>query len=525
MSVLVEATRENIAAELERRRRGEDIAAEAARLAGDFRAFIRAAWHVLEPANPYVPNWHIDAMCDHLAAARSGEIRRLLINIPPRHMKSMTVSVFWPVWLWTTNPALRFLTASYADDAVTRDTKKSRRLITSDWFRRRWPTVELVRDANRVDRYENTATGHRVAATVGGKGGTGEGGDVLILDDPQQPAVAASPIQRAKAVDWYRDTLASRFNDPRTYVQIVIMQRLHEADLAGYLLEQGGWTHLCVPARYEPSHPFVWPDDPRTEEGELLWPDRLPAEELDQLAKGMTAHVAAGQLQQRPAPREGNMFRRSWWRFYDPALLDERITDLPPLRRIVCSWDTAFKAKTTSDYVAGQAWGVAPGRRYLLRVFHARASLAETKTAMIEMRDWCLARWPRLPVTVLVEKSANGTEIIEQLRREITGVLPVSPSVDKLLRAEAALPDIEGEAVYLPGFRRADGEGPEPGIAWVDDLVEECASFPFGSNDDQVDALSQAINWARSNEVASARAVVGRRVVRPNYGPERMRAA
>ena len=134
-----------------------------------------------------------------------------------------------------------------------------------------WPTLTLLPDANRADRYENTATGHRIAATVGGKGGTGEGGDVLILDDPQQPTVAASATQRAKAIDWYRDTLASRFNDPRTYVQIVIMQRLHEADLAGYLIEQGGWEHLCVPARYEPSHPFVWPGDPRTEEGQLMW--------------------------------------------------------------------------------------------------------------------------------------------------------------------------------------------------------------------------------------------------------------
>ena len=529
MTSLVDLTAEEIAAERERRRRGEDLADEARRLAGDFRDFIRSAWHVLEPSNPYVPNWHIDAMCDHLAAARAGEIRRLLINIPPRHMKSMTVAVFWPAWLWTTDPALRFLTASYADDAVTRDTKKSRRLLTSDWFRRHWPTVELLRDANRVDRYENTATGHRVAATVGGKGGTGEGGDVLILDDPQQPAVASSAVQRQKAIDWYRDTLASRFNDPRTYVQIVIMQRLHENDLAGYLLEQGGWTHLCVPARYEPTHPFLWPDDPRTTEGELLWPERLPGPELDALAANMTSHIAAGQLQQRPAPREGAILKRQWWRTFDPAYLDpdgygKLPPGLPAFRSIVHSWDTAFKAKTTSDYVAGQVWGVNGADRYLLRAVRARLTLAETAREMTAVREWALGLWPRAPHHMLIEKSANGVEIIESLRREITGVLPVVASTDKVTRAEAAAADLESGNCYVPGVLRADGEGPESPLAWVGEFLEEAAAFPFGAHDDQVDAFTQAINWARgraSGPGRISRPTIPLRTSRPE-GPVRL---
>lgn len=510
---VVEATLEELVAERDRRLNGRTLAEDADRLAEDFRAFIRAAWHVLEPSNPFVANWHIDAMCDHLAAARTGEIRQLLINIPPRHMKSMTVAVLWPVWLWATNPALRFLTASYADDAVTRDTKKSRRLLQSDWFRLYWPALQLVRDANRADRYENTATGHRIAATVGGKGGTGEGGDILILDDPQQPTIAGSATQRQKAIDWYRDTLASRFNDPRTYVQIVIMQRLHENDLAGYLLEQGGWTHLCVPARYEPQHPFVWPDDPRTVEGELLWPERLPGAELDKLAAHMTSHVAAGQLQQRPAPREGAILKRQWWRCFPPALLEpvrdggvERMpVGLPAFRRIVCSWDTAFKAKTTSDYVAGQVWGVSGPDRYLLRVFHERASLQETERAMLEQRDWVLRYWPRVPLTILVEKSANGVEILEALKREVPGMLPVTVSVDKVLRAEAAASDLESGNVFLPGRLSETGSGPESPLAWVTDLVEECAVFPNGAHDDQVDAFTQAINWTRARMTAPTR--------------------
>jgi predicted phage terminase large subunit-like protein len=178
---------------------------------------------------------------------------------------------------------------------------------------------------------------------------------------------------------------------------------------------------------------------------------------------------------------------------------------LPAFRRLVCSWDTAFKAKTTSDFVAGQVWGIAGADRYLLRSFHARVTLEETRRAMLELREWALAFWPRVPLTVLIEKSANGIEILESLKREVPGVLGVSVSVDKVLRAEAASSDLESGNVFVPGEEGPAGLGPTSKHAWVLDLIEECAVFPNAAHDDQVDALTQAINWARARPSAPTR--------------------
>lgn len=506
---LLEATPLELRAELERRRNQQTIQGEADQLQRDFPLFVRRAWPVLEPETVFVPNWHIDAICEHLAAVDRSEIRRLVINVPPRHMKSLTVSVFWPVWRWTTQPATRFLTASYGIRLAERDATKSRNLIRSNWFRSHWPWLELKGDVNRVGRYENTRTGYRIATSVGGDA-TGEGGDVIILDDPHKSEEALSDTYRAKVIDWHAGTISSRFNDPKTGVEILIMQRLHERDLTGHVLERGGWTHLCLPARYEPKHPFLWPDDPRTQDGELLWPERMPEAELEELSSSMTTFRAAGQLQQRPAPREGEILKRAWWRCYDPRLLephDGRMpVGLPVFQKIVCSWDTAFKAKTNSDYVAGQVWGIKGADRYLLRVVRERLSLAETEARMLELREWARKWWPSAAHHVLIEKSANGVEILETLRRKVPGVLPIVASVDKVLRAEAAAADLESGNVFVPAIAsEVPGEGPAAGPLWALELVEECATFPNGQNDDQVDAFTQAINWARQRPQVAVR--------------------
>jgi hypothetical protein len=184
-----------------------------------------------------------------------------------------------------------------------------------------------------------------------------------------------SDTARARVLDWHDGTLASRFNDPKTGIEIVVMQRLHERDLSGHLLEQGGWTHLCLPARYEAKHPFCWPDDPRDQEGELLWPAHIPENELTRIEQTMGSFRAAGQLQQRPAALEGAILKRGWWRFYNPDHLSEpEIHHLPRFSRIVASWDTAFKDKTTSDYVVGQVWGIDGADRYLLYSYGHRST-------------------------------------------------------------------------------------------------------------------------------------------------------
>lgn len=513
MSELVDLTNMvEVRASLARRQQGITIGEEATTLQDDLPAFIRAAWHIVEPATVYSPNWHIDAICEHLAACATGEVRRLVINIPPRHMKSLTVSVFWPVWRWTTAPHLRFLTASYGEKLAQRDATKSRDLLRSSWFKTRWPDVRLKGDVNRLTRYENTATGYRIATSVGGDA-TGEGGDVIILDDPHKAEEVQSDVARERVLDWHAGTIATRFNDLRTGVQVIVMQRLHERDLSGYVLEREGWTHLCLPARYEPAHPFIWPDDPRTEPGELLWPDHVPEDELEKLSQDMTTFHAAGQLQQRPAALEGSLLKRHWWRFYprehDPEDV-AAVAHLPRFDQIVESWDTSLKDGAKNDYVAGQAWGVKGADRYLLRTFHRRANMHAVVTAVREMHAWVEARWPYIPHRVLIELAASGPDAIAILKREITGVTEIKVKGSKEQRALAAAVPLESHNVFVPGTFTPDTAAGYDAAEWVASLIEECATFPNGAHDDEVDSFSQVMNWIRGNEQRPATTRVAR---------------
>jgi predicted phage terminase large subunit-like protein len=305
-------------------------------------------------------------------------------------------------------------------------------------------------------------------------------------------------------IDWHDGTLGSRFNDPKTGIEVVVMQRLHERDLSGHLLERGGYTHLCLPARYEPQHPFHWPHDPRSKEGELLWPAHIPKAELAQIEQTMGSFRAAGQLQQRPAAPEGELLKRSWWRFYNPEhLAPDKIPLLPRFQRIVSSWDTAFEDKTSSDYVVGQVWGIHGPDRYLLYSYRQHANLRATKEAMRSAHGWAEQRWPHVAHTILIEKSANGAEIISDLKRELPGVLPVTVNNDKITRAISASPPLESGNVYLPGQHAPDSAAGYHAPNWVASLIKEAATFPNGKHDDQVDAYSQAINWAHRQPTSS----------------------
>lgn len=488
VTTFIEATPVAIEAELERR--------ETARtLSGSLRLFIEAAWPIVEPAYRYKHNYHIDAMCDALEAASRREILRLLLNIPPRHMKSLTTEVFWPAWWWTFEPEIRFLTASYGDQLAVRDARKQRMLIVHQWFRNLWGDVfSLLPDQNTKSRFENDKLGYRIATSVGGVG-TGEGGDVIIIDDPHKTDEIESEVEREAVIDWHDGTISTRFNEPDRGVEVLIMQRLHQKDLAGHVLEQGGWEHICIPAEYDRKHPFMWPDDPRTEQGELLWPDRFGRTALDALKKRLGSYRAAGQLQQLPVAREGELLKRWYWQYFHPSFLDE-VERLPRFTKILASWDTAFKDKTTSDYVVGTVWGVKGGDRYLLRRVREQLSFGATKRAMKEVRQWALDTFPGVGVTTLIEKSANGVDIITELKREITGVVSHTAQTDKMLRAQEAEPTLEAGNCHVPGFMAVDQSGPGPNTpAWVMEFIDELAQFNKGEYDDQVDSWSQAMNW------------------------------
>lgn len=503
-----------VEAEQERRRNGERLRDEAERLKLSLRAYVRAAWPAVEPATPLVSNWHIDAICDALEACYRRDIRRLIVNVPPRTMKSSLVSVLAPTWRWTTAPHERFLTASYGQSLATRDALKSRRLIQSSWYRARFGDVyQLTGDQNQKGRYENDRTGYRLATSVGGTG-TGEGGDVIQIDDPHKADEIESDTEREAVLEWHDGTISTRFNDPEQGVEILIMQRLHEADLTGHLLDFGGWTHLCLPMRYEPSHPFVCPrelptrGEPvsaecRTEAGELLFPSRLTAEVVDDLAKTLGAYRSAGQLQQRPAPAAGGIFKTAHWRYFDPANLT--VWQLDPPMALCTFWDTAVKDKATSDFTVGATWLAIGANRYLVRLTRDRLSLTDTKIAVRAQVAWCEEIFPHVAHRVYVENTANGPDVIAQLRDKVPGLMPTSVQGDKTQRAHAVTPQLEAHQLYLPGAATADGLGFDAARtpAWVQEFVAEHASFPNGAHDDQVDTTTGVLLKMRGSYEAS----------------------
>jgi predicted phage terminase large subunit-like protein len=530
----VELSLPELLAEKERRTRGQSLAEEAEALSQDLAAFIRAAWHV-RSHRPLIPGWHIDVVAEHVQAAFEGEIRKLAVNIPPRTLKSEVVSVFAPAWEWTHKPETRFLTASYVDKLATDFSVWSRDLLRSAWFQARWGHLfEMKSDADLKTRYFNDQGGQRIATSVGGQA-TGSGGDIIIVDDPHNTEEVENDLARTKVLDWHDGTLATRFNDPEEGVEIIIMQRVHERDLTGHVLDldPGEWTLLCLPEEYERKHPNRYPKkvklpsgrvlngDPRTDEGALLHPERIGPDAHAERKRRLGAYRSSGQLQQRPTAHEGSILKRGYWRWFDPGLLeDDQIHLLPKFQAVVSSWDTSFKDKTSSDYVAGGTWGVLGGDRYLLRLQVERMSLSQTKAAMLEHRTWALERWAHLPWRGLIEKSANGVEIIEQLKREIPGVTAITASTDKTTRAWAAEPDIESGNVFLPGWPLPEGGGYDPARtpARIQELVEQAARFPSSDHDDIVDMVTQFVNWIRVNVMAAAStsSAVNRRIGKPS---------
>ncbi len=440
----------------------------------DFSAFVRLAWSTLNPGRPLVWGRAIQAMCDHLQAVSEGRIRRLIINIPPGHTKTTVVSICWPAWEWLEHPERRYLAGSYGADISVKVSRDRRNLIRSEWYNAAFrPGWSLADDGSAVTAFANTQNGWMRAVSTGGAG-TGLHGDRVVIDDPMK----AEDIYSAALdthVRWFRETMETRVTDLRTSAFVVIMQRLHARDLAGVLLDEGGWEHLCLPAEYEPTRHcrtnIGW-EDWRTRAGELLFPERFPADELARKRATMPASAYAAQYQQSPVVGDGNVFSRGWWRYYDV---------LPHCDEYVGSWDCTFKHADTSDFVVGQVWGRRGSDFYLVDQIRARMGFVETQRAFTDLA----AKWPQCR-RWLVELAANGVGLVDTMRRVMPGVIGVDVAKmgGKEARAAYVSPAVESGNVHLPNARIAP---------WVTAFVEECAAFPRADNDDQVDGMTQAL--------------------------------
>jgi predicted phage terminase large subunit-like protein len=451
------------------------------------KEFVVGAWPVLESATPYVHGWHVDAICLHLTAVTNGEIRNLVINMPPRHMKSLLVSVFWPCWEWTTYPERRWLFASYAQSLATRDSLKCRRLIQSRWYQRRYgDRFALTSDQNQKTRFENDKTGYRLATSVGGLG-TGEGGDRIIVDDPHNVLEAESERIRSTTLSWWDETMASRGNDPKTVAKVIVMQRVHEDDLTGHVLAQGGYEHLCLPAEYEGSKYITcinW-KDPRTAVGDLLCEARFGAVELAELKLRLGSRAGAGQLQQRPSPAEGAIFKAAWF--------TNRYRVLRPFSRVATFWDTALKAKEENDESACVTIGVGDdGNPYVLRCAHGRWETPELVKFLAEQAHWLRSLYGDMYGGDYVEDKVSGTTLMQYVRRTNPDntVIPVRVELDKVSRAHGVTPLCEAGRVLFP-----DPEVFPASRQWADDLVTNLLSFPAAKHDDLTDVFVYSLKW------------------------------
>jgi len=447
------------------------------------KEFTKNSWQAIEPGRDFHDNWHIDAISEHLQAVVEGDIKRLIINIPPRHMKSISVAVALPAWTWTIQPSKKFLYASYAGSLSIRDSVKCRRLIDSRWYQQHFgESFKLTGDQNQKQRFENDKTGARIATSVDGAL-TGEGGDIIVIDDPHNVRESESSTVRDGVLEWWDQAMQTRLNDPKTGAFIIIMQRVHERDLTGHILanELGEeWDHLCIPARYEVGHPTPTRSrlgftDPRTKEGELLWPERIDVKTLDNLERSLGSYASAGQLQQRPMPKGGGILKREWWVPWDNP-------DLPEIEYVLQSWDTAFSVKEKSSYSARTTWGVFKERgmtcAIVLEMWYDRVSYPELrKLAQEAYQDW-------EPDAVLIEKKASGQSLLQDLRMAGVPVLEYMPDRDKEARAHASSALLEDGRIYFPSDKK-----------WAKNLIDICAAFPATDNDDIVDTCTQA--WLR----------------------------
>jgi hypothetical protein len=279
------------------------------RLASDFAAFVKKAWTIIHPSRPLVWSWHYDLLCEYLTAIHRRKITRLIINVPPRTAKSTIATICFPCWVWASDPSQNFLSASYSLDLSTEHSVIRRSLLQSGWYRRMWgDKVRLAGDRNQVAQFMNDRRGQMIATSIGGTT-LGRGCDVAILDDPVSPDQALSDAERSTANNWIDNTLRSRLNDPATGAIVLIMQRLHELDPTGFLLEQepGVWTHVRIPLEAEQDEIWTFPISGtiiQREAGGILMPGRFLEATVEQL-KGRRLSWS-GQYQQSPAPLGGN---------------------------------------------------------------------------------------------------------------------------------------------------------------------------------------------------------------------------
>lgn len=489
---------------------------------GSLVDFARAAWPSIDPS-PYQDSWAIEALCEHLHAVTRGDIKRLLINFPPRCGKTNITSVCWPAWTWAqqahstvSGPHVRFLCGSYNHELSLRISNSTRRLLTSEWYQRLWgDRFNFRADQNTKTQFDNDRGGSRAATSVGGSL-LGIGGDIVLIDDPHNTEQVESEADRETVKTWWSEISSTRLNNPRESAIVVIMQRLHDEDVSGIITSSDdyeNWTHLCLPMRYDSSRHCVtdlggiaW-EDPRKEDGDLLWPGRFGDEQVAALEASLGPYRASGRLQQQPVPGGASIFERGWWKVWEPA--DGKY---PAFDYVVGSLDSAFTEKEENDPSGFTVWGIwrdendvpkvmlIDAWRKWLRIHGPRIDREPDESAAdFERRtrpQWGLCEWVahtcriRRVDRLLIEAKASGLDAAHEMQRiygdERWSVQIEQVIGDKVARAHAVVPAFSQGLVYAP-----DRE-------WADMVIDEMGAFPKGRYDDLTDSSTQALKHLRA---------------------------
>lgn len=442
----------------------------------DFASFVRKCFATLLSGEPYLENWHILAITHQLSALRTGDPLRLAINLPPRSLKSIIVSIALPAWLMGHDPTLKVICVSYSDELVKKHARDFRVIVESNWYRRMFPAMHL--NPRKISESEITTThlGYRLATSTGGTL-TGRGGSLIIIDDPIKPGAVASENERNKLNEWFGTTLFSRLDNKETGSILVVMQRLHQNDLCGYLEEIGGYRILRIPAIATEDQTFDLGNG-RTHifrEGEILHSARESAETLQVIRHQLGSAMFNAQYLQAPVPPDGTVFKRAWLARYSTM-------DKVNYSQIVQSWDTASKTGQGNDYSVCTTWAIAGNRYYLLDVRRGRWEFPELQRLIVEHARTSNAR------TVLIEDANSGTALLQSLRvssNHNLNILPYSPRLDKQTRADQQSTAFEAGRVLLP-----------QDAPWLATYEAELLGFPNAKHDDQVDSTTQFLAWA-----------------------------
>ncbi len=455
-----------------------DPALISAILRNDFLSFLHKSFLTLSPGQAYVPGWHIKALAHHLEQIRLGGIRRLVINMPPRSLKSIAASVAFPAFLLGHDPARRIIGVSYASELAFKHSNDFRALITAPWYQHLFPATRISPFKNSESEIALTGRGYRLATSVNGTL-TGRGGDLIIIDDPLKPVDALSDARRDAANSWFANTLLSRLDDKRSGAIIIVMQRVHMDDLTGFVLAQSDdWVHLNLPAiaEYDEAIPIGNGVTHYRRAGEPLAPEREPLPILEQIRAILGSDLFSAQYQQAPVPPGGAMIKRSWVRRY---------TELPPEDRrlvIIQSWDTAAKGGPDNDWSVCTTWLQSTDCQwYLLDVWRGRLNYPDLRSKV----EAHAKRWKAKQV--LVEESGTAIGLIEELRHLIWDITAVKPDRDKVTRMSLASATFEAGQVHFP-----------TNASWLPELEAELFAFPGSAHDDQVDSISQAILHGKS---------------------------